>query len=273
MTDQSATGFVEVPGGQLYYEVDGSGPALMLVHAGVAHLRMWDEQAAAWHDRFQVIRYDTRGFGRTTTEDVPYSNRDDLRRLLEHLGVSQAHVLGASRGGSIAVDFTLEEPGRVASLTLVGAGLGGFDGPDDGIDWDEMEEIWKAKRWEELVEREVQIWTDGIGQPADRVAPDVRQRMTEWGLENYRAEQPAEKAQPLQPPAAGRLGEIHVPTLVTWGDIDAPSVLAASEFMAKEIAGARRHVFSGVAHMVNLERPTEFNRLVGDFLEESDRTR
>lgn len=257
---------LDVPGGQVYYEVDGSGPALVLVHAGVAHLRMWDEQVAVWRDRFQLIRFDCRGFGRTITEDMPFSNRDDIRRLLDHLGVDRASVIGASRGGQIAVDFALEHPDRVRALALVGSGLGGFDGPDDGIDWDEMEEIWKAKRWEELVEREVQIWTDGIGQPADRVDPDVRRRMTEWGLENYRAEQPAEKAQPLEPPAAGRLGEIHVPTLVTWGDIDAPSVLAASAFMAKEIAGARRHVFSGVAHMVNLERPTEFNNLVEEFL-------
>jgi 3-oxoadipate enol-lactonase len=258
--------FLEIPGGQLHYETDGSGPAVLLIHAGVAHLRMWDEQVAAWRDRFQVIRHDTRAFGRTITEDVPYSNRDDIRRLLDHLGVERASVVGASRGGQIAVDFALEEPGRVNALVLAGSGLGGFDGPDDGIDWDAMEELWKARDWEVLVEREVQIWTDGIGQPASRVAPDVRRRMVEWGLENYRAGQQAEKAQTLDPPAAGRLSEIKLPTLVTWGDIDAPSVVAACEFMAKEIAGAKSHVFPGVAHMVNLERPEEFNKLVGDFL-------
>lgn len=258
--------FVEIPGGQLHYETDGAGPAVLMIHAGVAHLRMWDEQVAAWRDRFQLIRYDCRGFGRTITEDVPYSNRDDIRRLLDQLGVESTSVVGASRGGQIAVDFALDEPKRVSALVLVGSGLGGFEGADDGIDWDAMEEIWKAKHWDELVEREVQIWTDGIGQPASRVAPDVRRRMVEMGLENYRAEQPAEKAQPLAPLAAGRLSEINVPTLVTWGDIDAPSVVAACEFMAKEIAGATSHVYPGVAHMVNLERPAEFNQLVGDFL-------
>lgn len=257
---------LDVPGGRLNYEVDGSGPAVVLVHAGVAHLRMWDEQVVAWRDRFQLIRFDCRGFGRTTCEDVPYSNRDDIKRLMDHVGVERAALVGASRGGQIAVDFTLDNPDQVSALVLVGSGLGGFEGSDDGIDWDEMEEIWKAKRWEKLVEREVQIWTDGIGQPTDRVAPDVRRRMTEWGLENYRAKQPAEKAQPLEPPAAGRLNEIAVPTLITWGDLDAPSVLAASEYMSNEIAGAQRHVFPGVAHMVNLERPAEFNRLVGDFV-------
>jgi len=258
--------YLDVPGARLYYEVDGSGPAVLLVHAGVAHLRMWDEQVEAWRARLRLVRFDCRGFGRTTSEDVEYSNRDDILRLLDAVGVERAALVGASRGGSIAIDFTLEQPDRVSALVPVGSGLGGFDGPDDGIDWDEMEEIFKQKRWDELVEREVAIWTDGIGQSADRVDPDVRRRMTMWGLENYRAEQPAEKAQQLKPPASGRLGEIRVPTLVTWGDLDAPSVQAASELMASEIANARRQVFPGVAHMVNLERPKEFNELVGEFL-------
>lgn len=255
-----------IPGGELYYEVDGDGPAVLLLHAGVAHLRMWDAQVAAWESRFRVIRYDQRGLGRTTTEDVPFSNRDDIRLLLDHLGIERASMVGNSRGGQIAIDFTLEQPDRVAALVPVGSGLGGFDGPDDGIDWDAMEELWKGKQWDELVEREVQIWTDGIGQPADRVAPDVRRHMIEWGLENYRAEQTAEKAQPLDPPAAGRLDEIKVPTLVMWGDLDAPSVVAASKKVAAEVPGARSHEFSGVAHMVSLERPAEFNSRVGDFL-------
>jgi 3-oxoadipate enol-lactonase len=257
---------LDVPGGRLNYEVDGSGPAVVLVHAGVAHLRMWDEQVGAWRDRFQLIRFDCRGFGQTITEDVPFSNRDDIRRLLDHVGVERASVVGASRGGSISVDFAVENPDRVGALVLVGSGLGGFEGPDDGIDWDDIDKLESEHRWDELVEREVQIWTDGISQPPDRVAPDVRRRMTEWGIENYRADQHAQKAQPLQPPAAGRLDEIAVPTLVTWGDLDVPSVAAAGEYMSTEIAGAQRHVFPGVAHMVNLERPAEFNRLVGDFL-------
>ena len=255
-----------VPGGELYYEVDGEGPAVVLLHAGVANSRMWDAQVDVWRDRFRVIRYDQRGLGRTTIEDVPFSNRDDIRRLLDHLDVKQASLVGNSRGGQIAIDFTLEQPDRVAALVPVGSGLGGLDGPDDGIDWDAMEELWKSKQWDELVEREVRIWTDGIGQPADRVAPDVRRHMVEWGLENYRAEQTAEKAQPLDPPAAGRLAEFSVPTLVIWGDLDAPSVVAASQKLAAEVAGARSHEFSGVAHMVSLERPAEFNSLVGEFL-------
>ena len=77
MTDWQ--GYIEVPGGKLYAEADGDGPAVVLVHAGVAHLRMWDEQVAALRDAYRVIRYDTRGFGKSRVEDVPYSNVGDVR--------------------------------------------------------------------------------------------------------------------------------------------------------------------------------------------------
>jgi len=112
--DESGT--IDVPGARLYYEVAGSGPAVVLIHAGVANLRMWDAQVEALAPRYRVIRYDTRGFGRTANEDVEFSNRDDLRAVLEHVGVPRATVLGISRGGHIAIDFTLDSPDRVEAL-------------------------------------------------------------------------------------------------------------------------------------------------------------
>ncbi|HWH23994.1 MAG TPA: alpha/beta fold hydrolase [Candidatus Limnocylindria bacterium] len=269
MNDRQS-GFVEVPGGRLYFEADGAGSAVTLIHAGVANLRMWDGQVAAWRDRHHVVRYDTRGFGRTLTEDVPYSNRDDLRRLLNHLGIERTHLVGLSRGAMIALDFSLEQPARVLSLAWIAGGIGGFEGPPDGVDWDEVERLWRERRFDELVERETQIWTDGLGQPPTRVEPEVRRRMIEWNMANYSAGQVAEQAQPLDPPVAGRLAELAVPTLVAWGDLDVPSTPAAGERLAGAVRGARRYLFEGVAHMVNLERPAQFNRLVGDFIDDVD---
>jgi 3-oxoadipate enol-lactonase len=159
----------------------------------------------------------------------------------------------------------------VRSLTWVAGGVSGHEGPDDGMDWAPIEKLWEEKRWEELVEAETRIWVDGIGQSADRVAPDVRRRMVEMNLDNYRAEQVAEQAQPLDPPAAGRLGEVKVPTLVMWGDLDTPSTQDSGEKVAREVAGAQRHVFEGVAHMVNLERPHEFNLVVEELVEGAER--
>jgi pimeloyl-ACP methyl ester carboxylesterase len=267
------SGFVDVPGSRLYYEAEGEGTPVILVHAGVAHLRMWDAQVAAWKDRHRVIRFDTRGFGRTLTEDVPFSNRADLAAVLDHCGVERAHVLGLSRGAMIALDFTVERPERVLSLTWVAGGLRGFEPDEDPrlvAQWPDMERLEEAKDWEPLVELETQVWTDGPGQSPDRVDPALRRQMYDWNLENYRADQPAN--QPIQPevPAAELLDTIKVPTLFIWGTFDEQPVGVAGAKLAAEVRGARSHVFEGVAHMVNLERPEEFNRLVADFLADVD---
>ena len=266
---RSETGYVEYPGTKLYYEVDGDGPALTLVHAGVAHLRMWDAQVAAFKDRYTVIRYDLRGWGKSTTEDVLWSMRDDLLRVLDHLGVERTHLVGNSMGGSTALDFTLEHPDRVRSLTLVASGISGFQGPEDVRTAPlepEMERLYEAKDWLGLAELETQMWTDGPGQPATRVDPEVRRRMVQWNVESYSAEQEADQVQRLDPPAVGRLSEVKVPTLVVWGTFDVTSILTASDKLAAEIPGAKSHVFPEVAHMVSLEKPAEFNRLLSDFL-------
>jgi pimeloyl-ACP methyl ester carboxylesterase len=271
---RSETGFVEFPGSRIYYEVDGDGPALTLLHACVAHLRMWDAQVDAFKDRYTVVRTDRRGFGRSTTApDVPYSTTDDLRRVLDHLGIDRTHIVGNSCGGQTAIDFTLEFPERVRSLIHVAGGLGGFEAPDDprALELEkDMEALYEAKDYQTLVELETQEWTDGPGQPSTRVDPDMRRKMVEWTLDNYRAEQENDLIQRLDPPAAGRLSEIAVPTLVVWGLLDVSNIDVTAQKVVAGIRGAKSVVYPDVAHMVSLEKPEEFNRLLADFLAEAD---
>jgi 3-oxoadipate enol-lactonase len=263
------TGFIDAPGAKLYYEAEGSGPTVTMVHAGVAHLRMWDSQVEALGDAYRVIRYDTRGFGKTVCEDVPYSNRADLAAVLDHFDVRKTHLVGLSRGAMISLDFAVENLDRIRSLTWVAGGLRGFDVDDPRLVeiWPEMERLEEARDWEPLVEMETQMWTDGPAQRADRVDPQIRRQMYDWNLENYRAEQHAN--QPIQPevPAAERLHELDVPTLFVWGDLDELGVVKAGEKLAAEVAGARSQVYEGVAHMVNLEKQQEFNALLREFLD------
>lgn len=264
------TGFVEVEGGRLYYEAAGTGQPIVLVHAGVADCRMWDEQFSAFAQQYRVIRYDTRGFGKTTSEDVAFSNRQDIVDLLRHLGIERTAILGLSRGGQIAIDFTLEHPEMVTALIAVAAGVGGFEGPATDAEkllFAEYERLEAAKDYETLTEFEVRVWADGPGQPAGRAAAQVRERLREMIANNYRLHH-NEETQPrvLEPPAVGRLGEIQVPTLVIWGDLDFSDVGAAMGLLAERVSSAQRVVFPGVAHMVNMEQPERFNTVVLDFL-------
>ncbi|TME30084.1 MAG: alpha/beta fold hydrolase [Chloroflexi bacterium] len=241
MPPMTESGFVEFNHGRIYYEVDGEGPALTLVHAGVANLRQWDEQVPAFAERFRVIRYDCRTFGRTTSENVEISNRGDLAAVLDHVGVQQTAVIGVSRGGSIAVDFTLL--------------------------WDEYDRRYEAGDWDWIVDTETAFWVDGPRQPPDRVPAAIRDRVHDWIAQGYRDHaQEDPTSQPLEPPAVNRLREIRVPTLVMVGDLDEGGTIEACRKLATDIPGARFELFEGVAHMVNLEQPERFTRLVLDFL-------
>ncbi len=268
------TGFVEVENGRLYYEVEGGGPPLTLIHAGVANLRMWDDQVPAFSERYRVIRYDTRGFGRTTTEPASFSNRQDIADLLDHLRVERTHLLGCSRAGSIAIDFALELPQRVASLIAVASGLGGHEHEDPAAAAfeEEAERLYDAKDWEELTGREVAYWVDGPGQPAGRAPASVRDRVRAWQLETYRTQTVEGQPRVLEPRAAGRLGEIAVPMLVVWGNLDESGVVSACERIATEVKGSRAVVIPGTAHILSMEKPAEFNRLVLEFLDAAEQT-
>jgi len=273
---QVTTGFLDVPGGQLYYEVAGTGHPLVLIHAGVADNRMWDEQFTAFADRYRVIRYDTRGFGKTRTEGVEFSNRQDLYDLLRHLDVDKVYVIGLSRGGQIAVDFTLEHPEMVAAVIPDAAGVSGYEhqpgdseqARQEATAFDRMDALWESGAHDELQELELAMWVDGPGQPEGRAAPSVRERVREMNAGAYNRGEPEPQPQPLEPPAAGRLGEIAVPALVIVGDLDTMGTVAMADYMAREIPNARKVVFSGAAHMVNMEQPERFNQVVLEFLDQ-----
>jgi pimeloyl-ACP methyl ester carboxylesterase len=109
---------------------EGAGPALVLLHSGVAGARLWDpvwpELAAA----FRVIRYDSRGYGRSPAATEPYAELEDLRAVLDHFGLERAHLTGCSQGGGTAAELALAEPARVRSLVLLCPGFAGYTWPE-----------------------------------------------------------------------------------------------------------------------------------------------
>ncbi len=260
------TGFLDTNGARIYYEVTGAGPAVVMIHAGVANLRMWDAQVAALSGDHRVITYDTRGYGRTVTDAVEFSNRADIAALLDHLGEERAHVVGLSRGGQIALDFTLEFPDRVRTLTVAAGGVGGYESPKESPAeiWDAAEAMYVAKNWEGLANFETAYWADGPGQAPDRV-PALRAKIHEWVLTTYRAEKEEGSPQPLDPPAEQRLGELGAPLLVVVGTLDDPGTVDSMRHLAASVPGARLEELE-TAHMINLEEPDRFNALLREHL-------
>jgi 3-oxoadipate enol-lactonase len=267
---ETQSGTLDVNGGKLYYEVTGEGQPLVFIHAGIADLRMWDDQAAFFADQYRVIRYDTRGFGRTTTQDVEYSNRADLLVLLDHLGVDKAALVGCSRGGQIALDFTLEFPQRVTALIPVCAGLGGFEmeePPEEVVRFEEMERLEGLGDYDALAEMEVEVWVDGFKRTAAVVDPRIRRLIYEITRANYEHAREGGRAVPLAPPATERLSSIRVPMLIIVTDMDTTYIRAAAEVLANNVPNAQKVLIHNSAHVPNLEHPDEFNQIVQAFLE------
>jgi len=267
-TQQRQSGFAELNGTKFYYEVMGAGEPLVLIHAGIADCSMWDEQCHVFAQQYQVIRYDMRGYGQTALVDEPYAHYQDLKSLLDFLGIQQAHVLGCSLGGTTALDFTLAYPSRVRSLIAVACRPEGYvfqSAPPPQLD--AMEAAFQAGDFEQLSELEVQLWVDGPSRTPDQVDAALRDRvraMNVVALKNEAAE--VGQPQPLDPPAAQRLAEISAPTLVVIGDLDRSVMLSAADFMTQTIPHAHKVVIEGTAHLPSMEKPALVNQIVLDFI-------
>lgn len=266
---QVGAGDAAVYGTTLRFEVAGAGPALVLIHAGIADSRMWDGLFERWAATHRVLRYDLRGFGRSGRASGSFAHRDDLRALLDAVGIERAAVLGISFGGGVALDFALAYPERIRALILVAARPGGLPPTADITTvWEAEEEALARGDLDAANEVDLRAWVDGPRRTPEQVDPAVRARVREMNrlvLDREAVEADAEP-RPLEPPAVERLSEVRVPTLVIVGALDRPGTLAGTERLAEGIAGARRAVIPDAAHMVPLERPDQFATLVEDFL-------
>ena len=266
---QRKTGFTPVNGAQIYYEVAGAGHPLILLHAGVADCRMWDDQFAVFAEQYRTIRFDLRGFGQSTMPEGQFSNHEDVAGLLDFLQVDKAIVVGLSYGGKIALDFALAYPQRVKALVLAAPSVGGSQ-PSERIlqFWEEEEAAIEQQDWDTAVALNLRLWVDGPHRQPDEVNPEVRQKVGQMQREIFQMEIPENIEEiGLEPVAHGRVAEITAPTLVLVGDLDLPEKVEQAAWLAAEIPQAQQAIIPGVAHMLNMEKPALFNKLVLDFLQ------
>jgi 3-oxoadipate enol-lactonase len=266
---KTSSGVAHVNGAQLYYEESGSGPGLVLVHAGICDHRMWDPQVGAFAEHYRTIRYDARGYGRSSNTPGKFNLGADLAGLLNALDVDKAAVVGVSMGSMTAIDFALQEPEMARALVLGGGGVGGGKPSEEAMArGKEVEAAQKAGDLDTANELEMRLWVDGWDQLADRAHPAVRSAVSEMNRAILEREPETEDMdhQGLTPPAIERLGEISAPALVVIGDRDIPYLRDRAEKMARELPGARLAVVANAAHLPSMEHPADFNRMVLEFL-------
>jgi pimeloyl-ACP methyl ester carboxylesterase len=268
--------YVRVEGGRLWAQMAGEGSGVVLAHAGIADARQWDPQWAALTAGHRAVRYDLRGFGRADVEHVRFSNRDDLIAVMDATGLEHAVLVGCSRAGSIVVDTALEYPDRVSGLVHVCGGISGTDWestPEEAAAFARGEALEEAKDWAAMSELDVEIWVDGVGQPAGRAPAAARELVRRMTFETYVQEKSYGDTVVLDPPAAGRLAELSMPVLVITGLLDESGTIRSGRLLAAEAPNARLIELPDVAHLPNLERPEWFTQTLLDFLDEVDASR
>ncbi|MBI2913841.1 MAG: alpha/beta fold hydrolase [Chloroflexi bacterium] len=255
--------------------------AVVLIHGHSVDLRMWQHQVPPLLDAgFRVVRYDVRGHGRSMAPPQGYTWEHyaaDLGDLLdrinverpasESLSIDAAHLVGSSMGGGIALQFALDFPRCVLSLTLVDAGLPGFTYSEEFAG--RVEELVQAVRSEGPRAAFERLWLthplfDGLRRYPERFAL-VREMVLAFPAADYR-----EGAIPAgyAPTVADRLGEIMAPALVVAGEKDIPDFRLIAEVLAANLPNARPRTMPGCGHVPPLEQPREFNAALIGFLRE-----
>lgn len=268
--------YATINGARIYYEVEGTGHALVLIHGWPMSARMWDEQARMLKNYYQVIRYDRRGFGRSPgtpgAEQSAEHDAQDLEGLLSYLMVSHAYVLGHSQGGAVAQQFTLDHPAQVDALILHGAPIDGFVLPETGP-------FSGAGSVRELMQKSgmAEFRRQWLAHPINHVPegrPEAAALIADI-VANYSGDDVL-KMVPKRSggvPAIERLNEIKVPALVLVGGEDLPFFQISADALAFEIPGAQKVVVPGGAHLVNIIEPERYNAEVLRFLRGVERSR
>jgi pimeloyl-ACP methyl ester carboxylesterase len=210
------TGFIDVPGGKLWYEVRGQGSPLVFLHDGLLPAATWDAQFPVFARTFRAIRYDRRGYGQSPAPqgNGSWSDVDDLAAVLDSLKVDRAILVGCSSGAQLAVDFTLVQPDRVEGLVLVGPVMSGFPSSEHFLRRRMVN--FRPVFQEKSVEKGIEAWVADpwLTTPGSTAA---KARLRELLASNPAVVQGLPNPKPPERTAAGHLNEIRKGTLLVVG--------------------------------------------------------
>ena len=268
------SGFADVNGANLYYEIAGIGQPVVLIHAGVSDHRQWNSDFAPLAEKHRVLRYDTRGYGKSEPTEGDFTNMGDLLALLDFLDITEPIVLvGCSMGGGMAIDTAVAHPDRVKALVVMGSEPSGYDVdvdmPEIEAKWKEANEAFEAGNYDRTTEIDIEIWFDGMSRKPEDMNAELRQLaydMNHIAIMNYAAI-PNEPKKNIDPPAVERLDALTMPMLVIIGSLDIPFLQLAADYMVEQIPQAKKFVMENTAHLPNMEQPEVFQKAVIDFVD------
>ena len=254
-------GFAEVNGAKLYYEITGNGEPIVLIHGNGGDCRHWDNQFISFSKNHRVIRYDVRGFGKSSLPEIgiEYSHFDDQKELMKYHNIEKAHIIGTSMGAGLATDFVLAYPHMCLSDIAVGPWVFGFTTPEVEKMFSKVSSILESKGEKAALD----YWCDKVfvykhtGEIAKKISEDYHF----WHYKNINP------AVYLTPPAVEQLENIQVPTLIMVGEYDYPPCVEVGDLMEKQIPNNEKIIVRNADHGMAFDKSNDINQLILDFLE------
>lgn len=253
----------------MYYEDTGQGEVVLFLHGHTLDRRMWDEQVTLLKDSFQIIVPDLRGYGKTSDppEGYQFTHADDVIALMDSLGIDKAHVVGLSMGAYVAGDMVAMFPERLLSCVMVSGETCTFTGPGKPRT---AKEIKSRKRDIAVVKRDVEAYKRrrvasllSCCHPSnvEKIRPELTREIMDWGAWQalhvtgrvYYGEQAW---------AQLRRNKSNVPSLIIYGE----SEKCSKGYSLPFLTDAKLVNIKQCGHMVNLEQPEQFNKLLFEWI-------
>ena len=257
---------IKVNGISLHYQLSGweGTPVVVLSHSLGSSLVMWEPQLAALEPQFRVLRYDTRGHGRSEPAAGSYTFEllaEDVIGLLDGLGVTRAHFIGLSMGGMIGQALGLLYPDRLLSLTLCDTAA--VNPPGSREVWQERIDLVRKEGVAPLLAPTLERWfTPAFVEKNPPILEKIRRQFLATSVNGYVGCSQAIMALDY----LEHVGKIKTPTLIIVGEEDPGTPVSAAQAIAERIAGSKLIVLPLARHLSSVEQAEAFNRVVIDFL-------
>jgi pimeloyl-ACP methyl ester carboxylesterase len=271
------TGYVEVDEGtELYYEMAGTGQTVVLVHAHSVDRRMWDSQFVQLSTQFRVLRYDLRGYGLSGLPQVgkDYLHAEDLKKLMTHLEIDTAHLVGLSLGSFVALDFMYLYPTHTRSISIAAGAIYTEDGEEADADRARTlprcdSDMLGLGRQNPVIKAQVDEWFEVLmncsGENKEGIRRSLWRMLSDWSAWTFRYPEPRCLIGEELSISLNRLVPV-TPILVIVGSKDSDGSIHSSEKLLGLVPSANRVDIIGAGHFSNMEQPVEFtNELISFF--------
>lgn len=273
---KTESGFAEVNGTRIYYEITGNGTPLIFHHGWTVDHRNWDPQQAYLSSYYKVVTYDARGHGKSAVPDtIPYSYKDDLASLIDYLKIDKAVIIGHSLGGAPAFFYALNNPDRVLGLVLAEGGP--FLSDPAIVDTSNipgyLNDIYRATRIARRngLEEGKKAWLN-IHPMKDAAANPISSELLRTMINDYSGWHWFNKDPQESNPdgTVEMMNQIKVPTLIIAGENSHPILKDLVSAQSHYIPDSKLVILKNSNHMLNIENPLQFNEELESFLRENN---